>query len=121
MPVRGRVEAFIARVEQGDYVGAIEDFYTDDATMQDNEGPIRGGREALMAQERGMMAAVKQIKTRPVARWLVDGDRVAINWVFDFTFHDGRTAMLDEIAFQEWSGDRIQCERFYYDPAWRQG
>ena len=121
MPTRGRVEAFIARVESGDYVGAIEDFYTEDATMQDNDGPARGGRDALMAQERVVMAAVKQIATRPVTRWLVDGDRVAINWVFDFTFPDGRTAVMDEIAFQAWSGDRIQTERFYYDPAWRQG
>ncbi|HEY2661324.1 MAG TPA: nuclear transport factor 2 family protein [Caulobacteraceae bacterium] len=121
MPTRGRVLAFIARVEQGDYVGAIEDFYAQDATMQDNDGAPRGGREALVAQEKATMSAVTQIATRPVERWLVDGDRVAINWVFDFTFRDGSTAVMDEIAFQEWSGDRIQRERFYYDPAWRRG
>ena len=119
MPTRERVEAFIARVERGDYVGAIEDFYTEDATMQDNDAAPRGGREALMAQEKATMAAVKQIATRPVERWLVDGDRVAINWVFEFTFANGTKAVMDEIAFQEWRGDRIARERFYYDPAWR--
>ncbi|QUD89930.1 nuclear transport factor 2 family protein [Phenylobacterium montanum] len=119
MPNRGRVEAFIARVERGDYVGAIEDYYAEHATMQDNDGPVRGGREALVAHEKIVMAAMPKIATRPVERWLVDGDRVAINWVFDFTFPDGRTGVLDEIALQEWEGDRIVRERFYFDPAWR--
>ena len=41
---------------------------------------------------------------------------VAINWVFDFTYPSGRTARIDEVALQEWRGDRIFRERFFYDP-----
>jgi ketosteroid isomerase-like protein len=119
MPTRGRVEAFITLVESGDFVGALEQFYVEDATMQDNDGPLRGGRDALVAQEKIVMATMRSIVTRPVERWLVDGDRVAINWVFEFAFPDGRTAVMDEIALQDWDGDRIVRERFYFDPAWR--
>ena len=48
---------------------------------------------------------------------LVDGDRVAIRWLFEFEFLDGRTLRLDEIAWQRWRGDRIVEEKFFYDPA----
>ena len=37
MPTRERVQAFVAMVEAGDYVEAIRQFYSDDATMQENK------------------------------------------------------------------------------------
>ena len=46
----------------------------------------------------------------------LEGDRVAINWVFVFTDHAGKITRFDEIAFQEWRGDRVFRERFFYDP-----
>jgi len=46
---------------------------------------------------------------------IVEGDRVAINWVFEFVYHSGKTARFDEVALQEWRGDRIFRERFFYD------
>ena len=48
---------------------------------------------------------------------VVEGDRVAINWVFEFTYHSGKTARFDEVALQEWRGDKIFRERFFYDPS----
>ena len=41
MPDRDRVQAFVAAVEAGRYVEAIEDFYHPDASMQDNQGEVR--------------------------------------------------------------------------------
>jgi ketosteroid isomerase-like protein len=55
---------------------------------------------------------------RPV---FVNGDHVVINWIFEFTYKDGRTTRLDELAHQRWQGDRIAEERFYYNPAQLKG
>jgi hypothetical protein len=118
MPTRERVQSFIAEVEAGRFVEVIEDFYTEDASMQDNDGPLRQGRDVLVAGEKATLAAVGAIRTRPVETVLVDGDHVVVRWVFDFTFADGRQATMDELALQTWRGDRIVRERFYYDPAW---
>ena len=41
MPTRERVQAFIAEVEAGRFVEAIEGFYAENASMQDNDGPWR--------------------------------------------------------------------------------
>ena len=48
---------------------------------------------------------------------LIDGDRVAIHWIFDFTLPDGSTRRFDEMALQTWRGELIVRERFFYDPA----
>ena len=116
MPSRERVAALIARVEQGKYVEALQEFYADDATMQENGNPPRVGLTKLVEHERGVMAAFKEIRTLPVKTWLVDGDHVIINWVFEFTRPDGTRFRMDEIALQRWRGDRVAEERFYYDP-----
>jgi ketosteroid isomerase-like protein len=117
MPSRERVKAFIALVEQGEYVKAIEDFYHPNASMQENGLPPRVGRQTLVEHERKVLAGLKRMRTRRVETYLVDGDRVVINWVFEMTGSDGVTRVMDELALQTWDGDRIATERFYYDPA----
>jgi ketosteroid isomerase-like protein len=117
MPSRERVAALIARVEAGCFVEALQEFYTDDATMQENGQAPRIGLKKLIDHERGVIAAFKEIRTLPVKTWLVDGDNVIINWVFEFTRADGTGLRMDELALQRWRGDRVAEERFYYDPA----
>ncbi|MEO8113207.1 MAG: nuclear transport factor 2 family protein [Phenylobacterium sp.] len=117
MPDRERVEALVAMVEAGKFVEAIEAFYHPEASMQENQGPPRVGRDGLAARERKVMAGFKTMVTRPVEALLVDGDMSVIRWVFEFTPHEGPTMVLDELALQRWRGDRIIEERFYYDPA----
>lgn len=119
MPTRERVQSLITMVEANRFIEAIEEFYTADATMQENGEPARRGRETLILGERMMLKAVRSISTMPVHSWTVDGDQVVINWTFEFVHHDGSRALLDELAYQHWRGDRIAAERFYYDPAQR--
>lgn len=100
---------------------AIAAFYTDDASMQEVEGEPRHGRDGLVAREQSVLAVTTVVTHAPdfVA---VDGDRVAIHWRFEFVHRDGRTRVVDEVALQEWRGDRIYRERFIYDraaSAWR--
>jgi len=116
MPTPARVAAFVAMVEAGDFVEAIEAFYAEGATAQENLGRILRGRKALIENERAALTR-NVIIARKGSVALVDGDRVAIRWVFEMTDGPGTTRVLDEIAWQRWAGDRIVEERFYYDPA----
>jgi ketosteroid isomerase-like protein len=116
MPDRAVVEAFIARVISGAHAEAIEEFYAEDASMQENHNPPRVGRDVLVSHEKAALARMKAIVTHPVERWLLDGDRVAINWVFEITREDGVKRRMDELSIQEWRGDKIVREQFYYDP-----
>ncbi len=117
MPTRDRVEAFIARVVSGAHAEAIEEFYHEDASMQENLSPPRVGRDKLVAGERAALARHKSVHTHPVTDVFIDGDKVVVHWVFEFTRMDDTVMRIEELAFQIWRGDRIQTERFYYDPA----
>ncbi|MFZ5720945.1 MAG: nuclear transport factor 2 family protein [Pseudomonadota bacterium] len=117
MPSRATVEAFIAQVLSGDHVGAIRDWYAEDATMQENQDPPRLGREALMAGEQAMLDRVASVKTELQAPPAVDGDQVAIRWRFTFTSPRGSVRSFEEVAWQTWRGDRVWREVFFYDPA----
>ena len=119
MPTRERVQAFVAMVEAGNYVEAIREFYTDDATMQENLGEMHAGRDALAGREEATLRRVESITTRPGSTCAIDGDRVIVRWVFDIVLPDGKKFTLDELAYQTWRGDRIASERFYYDPGQR--
>ena len=116
MPSRERVMALIAMVEQGKYVEAIEEFYSEDATMQENGEPPRGGRDRLVEGERKVLAAHKEARTLPGSSYVLDGDQTVIRWTFVFTRPDGRSFCMEELALQRWRGDRIAEERFFYDP-----
>jgi len=116
MPSRARVDEFIAAVESGDHAGAVERYYTEDASMQENAAAPRRGRDLLVAHERAVLERMAKVYSKAVSS-VVEGDRVAIHWNFEMTDKSGKLRRFDEIAYQEWRGDRICRERFFYDPA----
>ncbi len=122
MPSRETLDRFIARVESNAHAEAIEEFYTEDASMRENMSPPRSGRDALAAHERAVLARVRSVHSRCVRPLLVDGDVVVVRWIFRFEGLDGRVRELEELAYQRWRGERIAQEQFFYDPAqfaWR--
>jgi ketosteroid isomerase-like protein len=116
MPSRERLDEFIAVVEAGDHAGAIERYYTEDSSMQENASPPRVGRDVLVAHERGVLARMRHVYSKAISS-VVEGDHVAIHWIFELTDKSGKVHRIDEVALQEWRGDRIFRERFFYDPS----
>jgi ketosteroid isomerase-like protein len=116
MPKAEVLERFIARVEANDHAEAIEEFYTSDASMQENGAPPRVGRDGLVANERKVLARMKSVKSTCVRPVFVNGDLVVIRWIFEFETNEGGHIRMEELAYQRWKGDRIVEERFFYDP-----
>lgn len=119
MAIRQKVEQLIQLVEQGEFLRAIQNFYAQNASMQENNQPPRVGLDALLEGERKALARFKILHAHRAASYVVNGDRAAINWIFDITDQSGKRYVLDEIAYQEWQDGKIVRERFYYDPAVR--
>jgi ketosteroid isomerase-like protein len=120
MPSRARLDEFIAVVESGDHAGAIERYYTEDSSMQENACPPRVGRDVLVAHERAALARMSHVYSKAMSS-TVEGDRVAIHWIFELTEKSGKVRRFDEVALQEWRGDKIFRERFFYDPSGLKG
>ena len=114
MPTKHRVQQLIDYVHAGRILDAIEEFYADDAVMQENTAPPIVGRKANAERERAFFSAIT-LHDHRAQTVVVDGDHVVISWLLDFTAVDGKRYRLDQLAFQTWSEDRIVRERFYYD------
>lgn len=116
MPDQAKLEEFIALVESNKHDEAIDRFYADDASMQENLTPPRLGKPALLERERFVMARLAEMQSRCVRPVFVSGDQVVIRWIFEFVAKDGTPLYRDELAYQRWQNDKIVEERFYYDP-----
>jgi len=118
MPGRETVDAFVAHVLSGDHVGAIRDWYTEDAWMQENQAPPRVGRALLMEHEARALARSARVDTELLALPLIDGDCVVIRWRFTFIPKtDGAQPIsMEEVAWQTWRGAKVATETFFYDP-----
>lgn len=117
MSTRERVEELIRYVQAGRIPEAIEEFYAEEAIMQENRQPPTVGKAANLARERAFRDSVlrwHEVSARSVA---VEGDRALIEWVFDYTTREGRRIRMEEIAQQTWREGRIARERFFYDSA----
>jgi hypothetical protein len=116
MPSPQTLERFVARVESNAHVEAIEEFYAEHASMQENNEPPRVGRDKLVAHERRAMSLAASVTSECVRPVFVNGEHVVIRWIFEFTGHDGSIRRIEELAYQRWEGERIAQEQFFYDP-----
>jgi hypothetical protein len=114
------VKTLISLVEQRRFLEAIQEFYAEDASMQENNDPPRVGLAALLEREKQFLNSIQQMHVSRADSFLVDGDRAAINWIFEITDGEGKRRRLNEVAYQLWQAGKIIRERFYYDPAQRQ-
>lgn len=119
MPTSETLERFIARVESNAHIEAVEEFYTENASMQENQMPPRVGRDAHVANERRVLGRAKSLTSTCIRPVFVAGDKVVIRWVFRFEWLDGTVTRMEELAYQRWEGERVAEETFFYDPAQR--
>ena len=117
MPTRERLQSLINYVLAGKSVEACEEFYADDVVTQENDGDECVGIAANVARQKERMGQVGEVVDMRCDSYVLDGDRVAINWVLEAVSIEGHRFVLDEIAYQRWRGDEIVRERFYYNPS----
>ena len=110
------VEAFVALVEAGRFVEAMERFYADNASMQENASEPRRGLRTLIAGEEGFLAQNDSVVGKRLSTIMTGGAEVAIAWRWTIT-KGGVANSFDEVSWQVWQDGKIVQERFFYDPA----
>jgi ketosteroid isomerase-like protein len=117
MSTRERVQELVGYVQAGRIPEAIERFYADGATMQENRQPPTVGKAANLARELAFGDSVERWHEVTVRSIAVDGDQVLIEWVFEYTTREGQRIRMEEVAQQTWRDGKIVRERFFYDSA----
>ena len=116
MSTRDQVARLVRHVESNRILDAIDEFYADDVSMQDNLDAPVVGKAANRERERAFFGGITVHQNRALSV-AVDADQAVIHWLFEFTGGDGKRYKLDQLAHQTWKDGRIVNERFYYDSA----
>lgn len=116
MPSQQTLDRFVSLVEQAEFLRAMEEFYAENASMQENFRPPRVGKAALLEHERKTLANTRRVTTTRIGPVFMNGDFVVIRWRFAFEGMDGKVATIEELAYQRWQGEQIVEEQFFYDP-----
>ena len=113
-----RVATLTCLIESGKTVEAMEHFYADHVTMQENNDPPRIGKVACLVNERANVAGVKSVAAELVTQAIDEKNQTVLSeWRFAFTDLRDRQFLVEEISVQRWQNDQVVRERFYYGPA----
>ena len=115
MSIKPQVLDLISLVEKGQMLEAMNRYYAENVAMQENVSPPTVGFAENYAREEAFYGSLAALKFNLVSV-VVEGDRAAINWVFDYTTAEGTQYRMDEIAIQTWRDGKVVHERYIYDP-----
>ncbi len=113
MSVREHVQAVIDGILKGEILETFDRYYADDVVMSENGADERVGKAANREYEEAFVKGVT-FHGAEVGQVLVDGDRAAVEWVFDLTPHGGERVQQRQVAVQVWRDGQISRETFYH-------
>ncbi|MFN8353936.1 MAG: hypothetical protein U0Y10_05815 [Spirosomataceae bacterium] len=102
-------------IEAGQTLLAMERFYAENVTMQENEEPPRYGKQLCIEHEQQNLSYVKALKCTLLNQAINPETGVVFSeWEYWFTNHKDKTSGLREVSVQQWQNGQIVREKFYY-------
>ncbi|MBK7403156.1 MAG: nuclear transport factor 2 family protein [Phycisphaerales bacterium] len=119
MTFRNEVDNLLEHIKTGKILEAMDRFYADDLTMQENRQPPTKGKSANIEREKQFLAQVKEWKSTEILAVATEGsldDGVSfVEYAFEFINTAGQPVRYEQASVQRWNRGRIVSERFYYD------
>ncbi|NRB46992.1 MAG: nuclear transport factor 2 family protein [Saprospiraceae bacterium] len=116
MPTLSTIESFIQAVEERPHDQVIQDFYTEDASIQENQKAPRVGKQLLLEYEKAALQRADKVESKCIRPFFVEENQVVIRWQFKFYWKNQTISEIEEVAHQVWEGEKIKVEQFFYDP-----
>jgi hypothetical protein len=110
------VEQLNAMIQQGKIMEAMNEFYTDDLVMAENDNEPTVGLAANLEREQAFVDNTTWYGLE--LKGVAVGDNLSmVEWWMDFhnTQYGARLAFT-QVAVQRWRDGKIFDERFYYSP-----
>jgi hypothetical protein len=114
--IRDRVEQLNNMILEGKIMEAMNEFYTDDLVMAENDNEPTVGLAANLEREQAFVDNTTWYGAE--VKGVAVGDGVSmVEWWLDFhnTQYGNRLAFT-QVAVQRWRDGKIYDERFYYSP-----
>ena len=108
------VDDLNSMIMNGKILEAFEKYYADDVTMQENNEPIRVGKDVNRKFEQEFMAGVVEFHGAKILGVAVGDNLSMVEWWMDMTHKVYGRAAKNQVAVQRWQNGQIVSERFYY-------
>ncbi len=110
-----RLQQLVRSIGEGRNLEAMNEFYAENISMQENANAPTVGLAANIEREKQFLAFVKEWKGAAVKAMAVNGSASFVEWVLDWVAIDGTPVHREQIAVARWRDGKIVQERFYYD------
>jgi len=122
MDLKDRIKTLNDLIAKGNTVEAMEIFYSDGVTMQENEDEPRVGKAHCIAHEKKILIGMKSNSSK-LLRQAMDAEKGIVfgEWQHFFRTKDDKELLLTEISVQHWKDGLITEEKFYYKEMKRVG
>lgn len=101
-------------VAEGRALEAMDEFYAEDVSMQENTEPPTVGRAANLEREKAFMDNVAEWKRYEVVSAAANGDLTFTETVLSFVTRGGDQVTMEQVTRARWKDGRIVDERFYH-------
>ena len=115
IPLQDRLEDLFSYIREGRILDAINEFYAEDAVMQENNLPPTAGREANLEREKLFLSTVKEWKRFEVTAKGVGEDVTFYETVMDWVTTDGTPVHVEQVVVAKWRNGKIIHERYYHN------
>jgi len=112
--LQNRLEDLFSYIREGRILDAINEFYTKDAVMQENNLPPTVGREANFEREKQFLSTVKEWQRFDVTAKGVGEDVTFYETVMDWVTTDGTQVHVEQVVVAKWQDGQITHERYYH-------
>ena len=118
MTYKEKAQDIYNQLGQGNLLGAFDQYYHENVVMTEPMG-TREGKAACRAYEEQFLNSIQEFHGMEVKKLAADEDNavVFLEVGMDVTFKDGNRVNMEQVAVQQWEGDKIVHERFYYQNA----
>lgn len=103
---------------QGQLLTAFDKYYAENVVMIEPRG-TRTGKAECRAYEEAFLSNIEAFHNLEVKNIGADEEAKTtfVQSIMDVTFKGGQRAKMNQVAVQQWEGEQIVHEEFYYDNA----
>src|SRR5690606_18800170 len=113
MTLQDRLEGLFAYIRQGRILDAINEFYAENAVMQENTQPPTVGREANLEREKQFLRTVKEWQRFEVTAKAFGDGVTFYETVMDWVATDGTPVHVEQVVVAKWQDGKIAHVRYY--------
>ena len=102
-------------ITRNEMLEAMQRFYSEGITMQENEEELRQGKAFCIEHEKRNLERMTFVSNRLLNQAIDEEKQVVFGeWEFVFTNKKGQTFRLTEVSVQQWEDGFVIREKFYY-------